>query len=96
MTKREKDDKVIANIALSVATTAFENTAILAAQMQNEKKRTDAITSATFETLSRRQRPVFVQELRNQGYSQAEVGGMVNRSQSAISNYEKAFKKHNS
>jgi DNA-binding NarL/FixJ family response regulator len=95
MTKRQKDDEAISAIALSVATTAFKNTAILATQMQNEKKRTDAITTATFETLSRRQRPVFVQELRKQGYSQEEVGGMVSRSQSAISKYEKSFKKQN-
>jgi len=91
MTKRQKDDEIIKNIA----TTAYQNTQLLADSMLKEKKRTDAITSATFETLSRRQRPVFVQELRNQGYSQEEVGGMVGRSQSAISKYEKSFKKHN-
>ena len=95
MTQREKDDNVMQNIA-STATLAYENTKLLANAMLKEKQRTDAITSATFETLSRRQRPVFIQELRKQGYSQEEVGGMVNRSQSSICNYEKAFKKYNS
>ena len=95
MKQRNQDIQELEDIAM-IAKKAYINTGILAEQMLKEKKRTDDLTSATFETLSRRQRPVFVKELRKQGYSQEEVGKMVNRSQSSIHNYEKIYNKQNS
>lgn len=95
MKQTKNDIQELENIAMT-AKQAYINTGLLAEQMLKEKKRTDNLTSATFETLSRRQRPVFVKELRKQGYSQEEIGNMVGRSQSTISKYEKSFDKQNS
>jgi len=95
MKQRNQDIQELEDIAM-IAKKAYINTGVLAEQMLKEKKRTDDLTAATFETLSRRQRPVFVKELRKQGYSQEEVGKMVNRSQSSIHNYEKIYNKQNS
>jgi len=92
MKQRRKDIQELENIAKQ----AYISTGLLAEQMLKEKNRVDDITSATFETLSRRQRPVFIKELRKQGYSQEEIGKMVKRSQSTISKYENSFDKYNS
>ena len=59
--------------------------------MQKERERTDSIVKATWSTMSRREKPTFVKSLRNDGYSQKEIGNMVGLTQGAISQYEKKF-----
>ena len=95
MKQRKEDIKALEDIA-KIAELASLNTGILAKQMLKEQKRLKDITSATFETLPRNKRAIFVKKLREEGYSQEEVGKMVNRSQSAISKYESSYDKYNS
>lgn len=59
--------------------------------LQNERERTNNIVKATWATMSRREKPLFVKSLRNDGYSQQEIGNMVGLSQASISSYEKKF-----
>ena len=56
-----------------------------------ERDRTNSIVKANWATMSRRERPLFVKSLRNDGYSQEEIGKMVGLSQGSISLYEKKF-----
>jgi len=58
-------------------------------QNQTESR---SIAKATWETLSRREKPVFINSLRSDGYTQSEVGEIVGLSQSAIAQYEKKYK----
>ncbi|HMU66274.1 MAG TPA: helix-turn-helix transcriptional regulator [Cellvibrionaceae bacterium] len=67
---------------------------LVSQQMTNERKRTNDLMSATFESLSKRERPVFVKTLRKQGYTQEEVGEAIGRSQSAVHQYEKKYDMH--
>ena len=92
MKQRKEDIKALEDIAKA----AYANTGILAKQMLKEQKRVNDIASATFETLPRNKRAIFVKKLREEGYSQEEIGKMVNRSQSAISKYESSYDKYNS
>ena len=62
-----------------------------AKMMQNERERTNSIVKAAWSTMSRREKPTFVKSLRNDGYSQDEIGKMVGLSQGSISQYEKKF-----
>jgi len=89
MKERKQDIQVLEAIAKE----AYKNTGLLAEKMLKEQERANKITSATFEALPRRQRAVFVKELRKQGYTQEEIGTMVGRSQSSISKYEKMYTK---
>lgn len=73
-----------------------QGVAIVAEQMVKERQRTNDLMSATFEALSKRERPVFVKTLRDQGYSQQEVGDAISRSQSAVCQYEKKYDMQNS
>ena len=95
MKQRKEDIKTLEDMAM-IAQSAYDNTGILAQQMLKEQKRLNDIASATFETLPKNKRPIFVKKLREEGYSQEEIGKMVNRSQSAVSKYETSFDKHNS
>ncbi|EGU4055052.1 helix-turn-helix domain-containing protein [Salmonella enterica] len=85
MSRKERIDieKEIESLAAGVSMTAK---AII-----HQKKLIDATAKATWETLSRRERPLFVKSLREDGYTQTEIGSMVGKSQSAISQYEKKF-----
>ncbi len=64
---------------------------VVAKAMIEQQKLAQATATATWETLNRRERPVFVKSLRESGYTQEEIGNLVGRSQSAISQYEKKF-----
>lgn len=68
---------------------------VMAKAIIEQQKIVKATTKATWETLSRRERPLYVQSMRNDGYTQGEIGEMVGRSQSAISQYEKKYKLQN-
>lgn len=68
-----------------------QGVAMTAQAIQNERQRTNSIAKASWETMSRREKPVFVKSLRNDGYTQQEIGEMVGLSQGAISQYEKKF-----
>jgi DNA-directed RNA polymerase specialized sigma subunit len=57
-----------------------------------ERQRTNDFIKAQFETMSRRERPIFVNSLRQSGYTQQEIADTVNLSQSAICQYEKKYK----
>ena len=57
--------------------------------LQNEKNRTNSVTKAYWTAMSSWERPLFVKSLRNDGYSQEEIGKMVGLSQASISRYEK-------
>ncbi|RKJ83433.1 hypothetical protein D6R50_24705 [Aeromonas veronii] len=68
---------------------------LTAQAIQQQKALSNATAKATWETLSRREKPVFVKSLRGDGYTQSEIGEMVGRSQSAISQYEKKYDSQN-
>lgn len=57
-----------------------------------ERERTNDFIKAQFETMSRRERPIFVNSLRQSGYTQQEIGDTVGLSQSSIHQYEKKYK----
>ena len=85
--ERSEIDAQISTLAAGITLTAKA--------IEQQKALTQATAKATWETLSRRERPVFVQSLRDDGYTQSEIGNLVGRSQSAISQYEKKFELQN-
>ena len=84
--KRSERAKIDAQIS-----TLAEGVTLTAKAIKQQQALTNATIKATWETLSRRERPVFVKSLRDDGYTQSEIGNLVGRSQSAISQYEKMF-----
>ena len=59
--------------------------------LHEQRERTNSVAKATWEPLNRRERPVFIKALRNDGYTQAEIGAIVGLSQPTISQYERTF-----
>lgn len=68
---------------------------MIAQQIKKEHERTNDITRATFETMSRRERPVFVKALRDKNYTQQEIGDMIGKSQSTVCQYLNSCKDKN-
>ncbi len=95
---QKSDVEVLAEQVSAIATGVTATSAAVvqvANQIRAERARSNAISAATFEALSRRERPVFVAKLREQGFTQAEVGEAIGRSQSAVHQYEKKFNQQN-
>lgn len=69
-----------------------QGVALTAKIIQEERIRTNDFIKAQFETMSRRERPIFVNSLRQSGYTQQEIGDTVGLSQSSIHQYEKKYK----
>lgn len=75
----------VAKMVLNVASVTAE-------AMRKERERNDAIARANWDTMSRRERPVFVHSLRQQDFTQQEIANLVGKSQSSIHLYEKQYK----
>lgn len=75
----------VAKMVMNVASVTSE-------AMRKERERNDAIARANWETMSRRERPVFVASLRQQNFTQQEIADIVGKSQSSIHQYEKQYK----
>lgn len=84
---KKTNDKVLTQQIVALSEGVFTT----AKMLQNERERTNNIVKATWATMSRREKPLFVKSLRNDGYSQQEIGNMVGLSQASISLYEKKF-----
>lgn len=84
---KKTNDKVLTQQIVALS----EGVITTAKMLQNERERTNNIVKATWATMSRREKPLFVKSLRNDGYSQQEIGNMVGLSQASISLYEKKF-----
>jgi DNA-directed RNA polymerase specialized sigma subunit len=87
---RNKNDgfNVISQQVQSLA----QGVALTAKMITEERKRNNDFIKAQFETMSRRERPIFVHSLRQSGYTQQEIADTVDLSQSAICQYEKKYK----